>query len=143
MAVAQTEQLPKPSSLGIGAKIAFKAKWVAKRTNTVGWCFKAIKVALKPFGVSLEGVAAYLAKEQLQADRRFEQKKLEELQPGDILVHGKSDAHPYGHICIYLGNQEEASDHVQSLIIGGGYGDTCVFRIKPWNPVGAKLVGPA
>lgn len=131
----------KPSQVAI--KLADKAKLVAQKTNTIGWCFAAIKKALNPFGIHLEGAAAYLAKDQLEKDQRFIVTAFENLQPGDILVHGKNVAHPYGHIAIYLGKEEEASDHVQKLIDGQAYGGTTIFRIKPWNPVGDAKVGPA
>lgn len=130
----------KPSPVAV--KIASKAKWVAKKTNTIGWCYAAIKKSLSPFGVHLEGAAAYLAKEQLENDARFHTTSFEKLQPGDILVHGKNSAHPYGHIAIYLGDEKEASDHVQQLIDGDSYGGTTIFRIKPWDPIGDAKVGP-
>ncbi len=130
----------KPSS--VAQKIASKAKLIASKTNTIGWCYAAIKKALSAFGIHLEGAAAYLAKEQLSHDSRFLTTTFASLQPGDILVHDKSIGHPYGHIAIYLGDEKEASDHVQHLIDGQAYGGTTVFRIKPWSPVGDAKVGP-
>jgi hypothetical protein len=112
------------------AWIASRARLVAQRTRTMGWCYKAVKGALKPFGILLKGGAAWMAKEQLEGDDRFITTSLDDLKPGDILVHGKSEGHPYGHIAVYLGNEEEASDHVQPLITGEAYGGTTVFRLK-------------
>lgn len=120
----------KPLSAQQGAAwIASRAKFVAAKTKTIGWCFRAVKGALKPFGIVLEGAAAWMAKDQLMNDDRFEAVSLDDLQPGDILVHDRSNNHPYGHIAIYLGNDTEASDHVQQLITGDEYGGTTVFRL--------------
>lgn len=118
------------SAAQAAAWIASRAKVVASRTNTMGWCYKAVKGALKPFGIALKGAAAWEARMQLSGDERFEEASLEDLKPGDILVHGKSKDHPYGHIAVYLGNEKEASDHVQDLITGEAYGGTSVFRLK-------------
>lgn len=70
-----------------------------------------------------------MAKDQLSSDERFEEASFNDLQPGDILVHDRSSNHPYGHIAVYLGNDTEASDHVQQLISGEQYGGTTVFRL--------------
>jgi len=121
----------KPLSAQQGAVwIASRARAVAARTKTIGWCFRAVKGALKPFGIALQGAAAWMAKDQLMSDDRFEAVSYDNLQPGDILVHGRSSNHPYGHIAVYLGNDTEASDHVQQLITGDEYGGTTVFRLS-------------
>ena len=62
-------------------------------------------------------------------DPHFSIVPISTLRKGDILVHGKSSTHPYGHIAVYLGNNQEASDHIQPLITGGTYGGTVVFRV--------------
>jgi hypothetical protein len=121
----------KPLSAEQGAAwIASRARVLAAKTKTMGWCFRAVKGALKPFGIVLQGAAAWMAKDQLMSDDRFEAVSFDDLQPGDILVHDKSNNHPYGHIAIYLGNDTEASDHVQQLINGEEYGGTTVFRLN-------------
>jgi hypothetical protein len=97
---------------------------------SVGLCYRGVKRALNPLGIALAGDAAWQAKNQLCQDGRFCQVPMSNLSPGDILVHGRSSAHPYGHIAVYLGNGQEASDHVQHLVIGGGYGNTVVFRAR-------------
>jgi hypothetical protein len=120
----------KPLSAQQGAAwIASRARAVAARTKTIGWCFRAVKGALKPFGIVLQGASAWMAKDQLMNDDRFQPVSFDCLQPGDILVHDRSSNHPNGHIAIYLGNDTEASDHVQQLIDGEEYGGTSVFRL--------------
>ncbi|HEY9775480.1 MAG TPA: hypothetical protein V6C81_17060 [Planktothrix sp.] len=110
--------------------IANNARFVAQHTHTIGWCYMSVKRALKPLGIKLMGAAAWMAGDQLQNDPRFEMASIDDLQPGDILVHGASGAHPFGHIAVYLGNATEASDHVQQLIDGSAYGGTTVYRVK-------------
>lgn len=118
------------SAMEAAAWIAFRARFVATKTNTIGWCFKSVKWALKPFGIKLDGGEAWMAQEQLSSDDRFMKASLDDLKAGDILVHGKSVEHPFGHIAVYLGNSEEASDHVQALVSGESYGGTMIFRLK-------------
>lgn len=100
----------------------------AKSRNTVGWCYAGVADALEKVGVNLHGASAYMAKDQLLRDQRFAAVSISDLRPGDVLVHGRSASHKHGHIAVYLGNGLEASDHVQSLIKGAGYGGTTVFR---------------
>jgi hypothetical protein len=106
------------------------AKRVASARNTVGKCYSGVADALDAIGVHLTGQSAYMAAEQLAARSNFDEVSIKDLQPGDVLVHGKSGSHPDGHIAVYLGNNEEASDHVQSLIRGANYGGTRVFRLR-------------
>jgi hypothetical protein len=119
---------PSVESLPLSTKIAKSAKAVATRSCTVGWCYRGVKEALANVGVALTGPAAWMAKSQLLTDLRFVMVPLKTLKTGDILVHGRWPAHPYGHIAVYLGNNQEASDHVQKLVLGHGYGETVVFR---------------
>jgi hypothetical protein len=121
------QALPKKGNPTI-AKCALK---VAKSMNTVGWCYKGVCTALQPLGIHLSGAAAYEAKGQLLKDKRFAAFSISgvhDLKPGDILVHGASASHPYGHIAVYLGNSNEASDHVQQVVLNGPYSGTTVFR---------------
>lgn len=108
--------------------IAGSAKRVASSMRSVGYCYRGVKRALKHAGVTLTGSSAFMAKRQLESDSRFQKVALSKLKVGDILVHGKSKAHPHGHIAVYLGNGKEASDHVGKLITGRRYGGTTVFR---------------
>jgi hypothetical protein len=96
--------------------------------GSVGYCYRGVKRALKKAGVTLSGGSAFMAKGQLEDDERFRKVPLSKVQKGDILVHGKSKAHPHGHIAVYLGNGKEASDHIGKLITGRRYGGTTVFR---------------
>ncbi len=128
---------------GIGApsefalRIAQDAKEVALRMRTSGYCFRGVKRSLRENEVNLDGRSAYMAKEQLERDDRF-QKILttdnltsKHLLPGDVIVHpkgymGPGRYKPHGHIAVYLGNGREASDHVTNLIGGKAF----VFRPK-------------
>lgn len=118
------------SRSGIANSIVSQAKKMAKKMDSTGLCYRGVKRALKPLGIVLEGNAAWMAKNQLFEDGRFETVSVKALQPGDILVHQASKAHKYGHIAVYLGNGREASDHIQKVVIGGRYGRLTVFRAK-------------
>ncbi len=125
-------------------KIASNALNTAKQLNTVGYCYRGVTLALKPLGINLSGMAAYMAKEQLDADPRFQKvqiAEIAELHPGDVLVHGPSRSHPYGHIGVYLGNENEASDHVQKTFLKGPYSGVTVFRYEPTNTEAYSALG--
>lgn len=121
----------------LGSKIAKSATAIASDMNSKGYCYRGVKRALKTVGVKLTGGSAYMAKAQLLKDKRFQviskapklkKQDLNSLRKGDILVHGKSKRHPNGHIAVYLGNNKEASDHIQKLVTGASYSSTTVFR---------------
>lgn len=130
--------LPKMASGGfhpntsLARKIASNAESTARCMTSQGLCYRGVKRAVAPLGIELHGNAAYRAKSQLMKDKRFRvvanRVKPAALKRGDILVHNKSAGKPYGHIAVYLGNGKEASDHIQKLVHGIGYGGTTVFR---------------
>jgi hypothetical protein len=114
------------------AKIATAAASMANRMDSRGYCYRGVKRALCPLGIELSGQSAYMAKNILKEDKRFKVvgvNEFDNLLPGDILVHGKSKAHPNGHIAVYLGNGQEASDHVQGLVTSPRYGGAVIFRM--------------
>lgn len=119
----------------LGMQIAQNAERVANNTGTTGWCYRGVKQALRPFGINLEGGYAKNAAAQLENNPRVQRVSTNDLRPGDILVHqpaghGRTKGQQYaGHIAVYLGNGREASDHVQGLIRGQGYGGTTAYRI--------------
>lgn len=99
--------------------------------NSVGWCLRGVSRALNPLGIHLNGAAAHQAKAQLLRDKRFHQVPVEDaknLVPGDILVHNASRSHRHGHIAVYVGNDREASDHVQRVMPKSADGELTVFR---------------
>lgn len=108
--------------------IVSAAKESAREHNSVGWCYAGVAEALDHVGVHLHGRHAYMAKEQLLQDKRFQVVSINDLRPGDVLVHGRTGDHVSGHIAVYLGDGQEASDHIQHVITGKGYGGTTVFR---------------
>lgn len=71
-----------------------------------------------------------MAADQLLKSNHFQLVPMSKLQLGDIMVHGRSKSHPSGHIAVYLGNNAEASDHLQPVITKGNYGKTLVFRFN-------------
>lgn len=112
--------------------IASRALSVAENTQTTGHCYAAVSRALRPLGVELSGAAAYQAQALLLADPRFTPLSIhnvDELRRGDIVVYTRSSSHPYGHISVYEGNYEEASDHVAPITHTRAYGSATVFRL--------------
>lgn len=126
-AIKKSKTIPsKPTPLAL--KIASSAKNVASSMDSVGYCFRGVKRALKVVGIGLKGTSAYQAKRQLQKDERFKQVSMKNLKKGDILVHNRSRKHPHGHIAVYLGDKKEASDNIRKVVSGRNYGGTTVFR---------------
>ncbi len=102
----------------MGAKLASAAQEVATRRNTVGKCYAGVAEAVdKAYGgkVSLTGLSAYMAAEQLARSSEFKEIKVSDLRSlpaGAIVVWRKADRSPHGHISVALGGGKEASDHV-------------------------------
>lgn len=119
----------------LGISIAQRAERVANSIDTVGWCYKGVKRILDPAGIKLVGGLAKEAASQLANHPKVQEIPKDQIRPGDILVHqpagyGRTKGQQYaGHIAVYLGNGKEASDHVQTLITGKGYGGTRAFRV--------------
>ncbi len=119
----------------LGIQIAHRAQNVAEHMGSVGYCKKGVRQALEPFGIHLQGNYAKDSAQQLANNPRVKEVSTSDLFPGDVLVHqpagyGRTIGQRYaGHIAVYLGNGQEASDHVQHLIKGEGYGGTRAFRI--------------
>lgn len=115
------------------ARIASNASRIARQMNSVGRCYRGVTLAMRDFGVTLTGMAAYQAKDQLARNRRFKMvnlKQKNDLRTGDILVNGPIKTHPYGHISVYLGRNQEASDHIQPVLFNTIFGKTAVFRLR-------------
>jgi len=113
--------------------IASSALNVAEQTRTTGRCYAAVCRALHPLGVELSGAAAYQAQDLLLKDARFVPltvNSVDQLRRGDIVVYTRSSTHPYGHISVYQGNYEEASDHVAAITHTKAYGAATVFRLR-------------
>lgn len=119
----------------LGIQIAHSAQHVASRMGSVGWCKTGVRQALEPFGIHLGGEYAKQAAGQLASNSRVQEVSPADLRTGDILVHqpagfGRTKGQRYaGHIAVYLGHGMEASDHIQHLIRGQGYGGTRIFRV--------------
>jgi hypothetical protein len=69
--------------------------------------------------VQLTGGSAYQAADQLARSDRFREvsvspDQLRSLPPGAVVVWGRTDRSPHGHISVALGNGQEASDHIQT-----------------------------
>ena len=70
---------------------------------------------------------AYQKANQLASNPRFKEvsvrpDQLNQLPRGAVVVWGRSEQKPYGHVTVALGNGKEASDHIQNLITRGAYG---------------------
>ncbi len=115
-----------------GSPLAFRIARAAERNaennNTVGWCYREVADTLDNFGVHLYGNSAYMAAPQLARNDKFKEVSPTNLKPGTVLVFGKSEGHPHGHITVYLGNGREASDHVQQLVNFKAYGGVRAFE---------------
>lgn len=100
-----------------GKEMAQAAEAEATRRGTVGRCYAGVADALEKKGVNLTGASAYMAADQLANNPKFKEVKmsadqLPSLPAGAVVVWGKTDASPHGHISVALGDGREASDHV-------------------------------
>jgi hypothetical protein len=114
------------SGSAFGNQVADAAERSARRLNTVGQCALGVNNALTSVGVGGRG-HAYQKAEQLAQNPRFREVnvsagQLPNLPRGAVVVWGKSDAKPWGHVSVALGGGREASDHIQNQITGGRYG---------------------
>jgi hypothetical protein len=131
--IKQVPSVPSARSTKDALRIAHNASRIARKMNSVGRCYRGVTLAMRDFGVTLTGMAAYEAKGQLIRDRRFKvvhANRTKDLRTGDILVNGPIKTHPYGHIAVYLGQDQEASDHIQPVLFNTIFGKTTVFRLK-------------
>ncbi|RTL46110.1 MAG: hypothetical protein EKK48_01875 [Candidatus Melainabacteria bacterium] len=100
-------------------------------TQSQGLCYTGVGRAAAECGITLTGVPAYVAADQLAAmpDKFQEIDSHSQLQPGDIVVHNKGNSE-YGHIAIVEPNGQEASDFVTTLIPvdAAPWGGSRVFR---------------
>jgi hypothetical protein len=111
---------PIPDGTPAGTRLATAARDVASSMNTTGWCYRGVKSAVaRATGVQLTGGSAYQAADQLARSDRFREvsvspDQLRSLPPGAVVVWGRTDRSPHGHISVALGNGQEASDHIQT-----------------------------
>ena len=102
-----------------GQQLAKAAEGVAKARGTTGRCYAGVCDSLRKIGVNVSGMSAYMAADQLANSPKFKEVKvspdqLKSLPSGAIVVWGKTDVSPHGHISVALGDGREASDHIQS-----------------------------
>lgn len=111
-----------PPGTPAGQRLATTARNVANSMNSTGWCYRGVKRAVaEATGVQLSGGSAYQAADQLAGSGKFREvqaspAQLRDLPPGAVVVWGRTDRSPHGHISVALGNGQEASDHVQNQI---------------------------
>jgi hypothetical protein len=125
-ATADTAERPQENR-EFAHKLARAAETNALKVHTRKRCYTEVANTLDRFGVYLSGGSAYMAAPQLAASSRFREVSPNRLEPGAVLVFGRSYNHPHGHITVFLGNGMEASDHVQPLVNFGAYGGVRVF----------------
>ncbi len=116
------------NSFSIGDMLADTAEKTAKNLNKSGKCYQGVKLALLKTGLTekynyeIYGNSAYMAADQLASHSSFAEVKktkeqLKTLPKGAIVVWGKTNESPHGHISISLGNGKEASDKVRDQIV--------------------------
>jgi hypothetical protein len=134
--------LPETSA---GRALAAEASRIATMRNTTGRCYAGVADAVDAkVGRFLWGMSAYMAADQLAARPEFKEvnvsaQELSKLPAGAIVVWGKTDASPDGHISIALGDGREASDHIDTQRTHlRGFTNFRVFIPKP--PIEGVLV---
>jgi hypothetical protein len=120
---APAAALRSPAATGAFARrLGDAAESVARRMGSTGWCYTGVADALALQGVTVTGMSAYMAADQLaRMPARFQEvsvapSALRDLPRGAVVVWGKTGASPDGHISVALGDGREASDHIQSQI---------------------------
>ncbi len=110
---------------GFGAKLAADAKRIAD-SGVAGSghnCKRGVRMAFEKNGMTLTGVSAYMAADQLAKNKNFHEAQglsrqdLRDLPPGATVVWNKGKGHPHGHISIAQGNGREASDVMRNQIV--------------------------
>uniref|UniRef100_A0A7C4R4R5 CHAP domain-containing protein n=1 Tax=candidate division CPR3 bacterium TaxID=2268181 RepID=A0A7C4R4R5_UNCC3 len=109
----------------IGKRLAKRAEITALKNRTktgkqrTGKCYKYVSAAVyQEMKVLLTGGSAYMAAEQLARSKRFKEVRVAEpenlkiLPAGVIVVWGKTERSPHGHIAIASGDGREISDHI-------------------------------
>lgn len=113
-----------PSRSGFGDKLAKDARRIAE-SGVAGSghnCKRGVRMAFEKNGMTLNGVSAYMASDQLAKNKNFHEAKglsredLRSLPPGATVVWNKGKGHPHGHISIAMGNGREASDVMRNQI---------------------------
>ena len=93
-----------PSAAGpFAGRIGDAAEQTARSMGSTGWCYR--------------GVANALAKVRMPDKFRevsVSPSELKNLPRGAVVVWGKTNASPHGHISVALGDGREASDHIQT-----------------------------
>ncbi len=119
-----------PADFGSRAEhLAAVARVTGGALGTSGWCAKGVMDSLEAAGLGVPRVAsAYMAADNFARDSRFREvnlspEQIRNLPPGAIIVSPSNYGgygSPHGHITVTLGNGQEASDHVQNLIVAPG-----------------------
>lgn len=102
------------------AKIAYNN---AREINSSGKCAKGVRTALEKTGIS-DGFQVASAKDAdtlLNNHKDFKKvdvnyNDLKKLPAGCIIVWEASEGHQHGHIAVTLGNGQEASDKIRSIV---------------------------
>lgn len=111
------------STTDAGRRLGDAAESIAAARGTTGRCYAGVADALARVGVTVTGLSAYMAADQLAAmPDKFEEvqvspDQLKNLPRGAVVVWGKSgEKSPHGHISVALGDGREASDHISSQL---------------------------
>ncbi len=117
-------------------RIAKSAYHTATEMNTKGACAAGVGKALRDIGIDVARMSskdpsspsAFYMADILEERDDFEEVDYDNKQPGDVLVFGPTDSKVHGHTTVYLGDGQEASDHVQALVNGDRYGWEKAYR---------------
>ena len=109
----------------LGEKLANKARQSANSLNSTGWCARGVVNAMQQGGFAGKDVRsasafqidAKLAKGSNFREVQVAKENLNNLPAGCVIVWQPSSGHENGHVAVTLGNAQEASDHVQRLIV--------------------------
>ena len=146
-----------------GTALAIAADSEAKTTATLGKCAKSVGNSFDAVGMDPQRGDAYTYGNSLAARSDMTEvegllvSELEQLPPGTIIVYGKSDARPSGHVTVVSnemkdGERLESSDHQQALqdvahstSYSGDFGDGAHgprFRVFVPLPATGPATGP-
>lgn len=108
----------------LGEKLANSAKQAANSLNSVGRCARGVVNGMVNSGFATDSLRdnAYKLDPKLAQHKNFREvlvarEDLKNLPAGCVIVWQPSSGHANGHVAVTLGNAQEASDHVQRLIV--------------------------
>lgn len=128
---SRTEEAPHE----LGKRLAEIARDYASKRNETRNCLNGVAETLDKIGIHMPSNSdtqhATDSTKWFDSHPRFTEIPMNQVKAGDIVVRGAAPGHESGHIFVYLGNGEEASDHVQTLTPASAYGPSRAYRVMP------------